>query len=126
MNEPFRLGSRLKSFSYAGHGVWLMLRFQHNAWIHCVATVAVLAAGLALRLSRLEWCAAILCCALVWAAEALNTALELLADALKPERHPMVGQAKDAAAGAVLIAALGSAVVGLLVFSPHITAFFGW
>jgi diacylglycerol kinase (ATP) len=117
---PFSLSGRLQSFRYAGRGILLTLRSQHNAWIHAAATVMVLAGGLTLGLSRLEWCAVVLACAAVWTAEALNTALELLADATTQEMHPRVGQAKDAAAGAVLLAAIGAAVVGLLVFGPHL------
>jgi diacylglycerol kinase (ATP) len=56
----------------------------------------------------------------VWSAEAFNTALEQLADALHPERHAGIGRAKDVAAGAVLIAAVGAAVIGVLVFVPHL------
>jgi diacylglycerol kinase (ATP) len=80
----------------------------------------VVGGGLILGLSRLEWCAVVLACAAVWSAEALNTALELLADATTQEMHPLIGQAKDVAAGAVLVTAIGAAVVGLLVFGPHL------
>ena len=61
----------------------------------------------------------------VWSAEALNTALEFLADAAKPEYHPLVKKAKDVAAGAVLIAALGAAVIGALVFIPALRTWLG-
>ena len=54
----------------------------------------------------------------VWTAEALNTALELLADVASPEFHPLVEKAKDVAAGAVLISAIGSVIIGLLVLGP--------
>jgi diacylglycerol kinase len=57
---------------------------------------------------------------LVLGAEAFNTALESLADAAVPEQHPLVGAAKDLAAGAVLVTAMGAAVVGLLVLGPHL------
>jgi diacylglycerol kinase (ATP) len=56
----------------------------------------------------------------VWTAEALNTALELLGDAAAPDPHPLVGQAKDVAAGAVLISAIGAVVIGALVFAPYV------
>jgi diacylglycerol kinase (ATP) len=61
----------------------------------------------------------------VWTAEALNTALEFLADAASPEFHPLVGHAKDVAAGAVLISAAGAVVIGLLVLGPHVIALVG-
>ncbi len=97
-----------------------MLRSQHNAWIHAAATIVVSAAGLAARLSRLEWCLVTLAVVAVWTAEALNTAFEFLADAASPDFHPLVGKAKDVAAGAVLISAAGSLIVAVLVFGPHV------
>ena len=56
----------------------------------------------------------------VWTAEALNTALELLADAAIEDLHPLVGHAKNVAAGAVLVTAIGAAIVGVIIFWPHI------
>lgn len=120
MPKPFSLSGRLRSFRDAGRGFLLTLRSQHNAWIHAAATILVVVGGLLLRLARLEWCAVVLACAAVWTAEALNTALELLADATTQEVHPLIGRAKDVAAGAVLLTAIGAAVVGLLVFGPHL------
>lgn len=70
-------------------------------------------------LSRAEWLWIIVAITLVWCAEAFNTALEQLADALHPENHPGIGRAKDVAAAAVLTAAVGAAVIGMLVFVPH-------
>ena len=100
-----------------------MLRTQHNAWVHAVATVAVIITGTFFRISPAEWCWLILAVMAVWTAEALNTALELLADAASPQFHPLVGQAKDVAAGAVLISAVGSVAIGALVFGPHLMRF---
>lgn len=118
--RPFRLAGRLRSFRYAARGLWVLLRSQHNAWIHAAATGAVFAAGFFFGLSALEWCAVILSIAAVWTAEALNTALELLADAATREFHPLVERAKDVAAGAVLVAAIAALLVGALVFWPHV------
>jgi diacylglycerol kinase (ATP) len=95
-----------------------MLRSQHNAWIHAAATAAVVALGLALGLEAPEWCRLVLAIMAVWTAEAANTAIELLGDAVSPEFHPLVGRAKDAAAGAVLISAAGSVVIGVLTLGP--------
>ncbi len=68
----------------------------------------------------MEWCCLVLCLMVVWTAEALNTALELLTDLVSPEFHPLAGRAKDAAAGGVLIAAVGSVIVGAIVFVPYV------
>ena len=123
MKNPFEFTGRIRSFRYAGRGVWLTLKSQHNAWIHAAATIIVLIAGYLLGISRQEWCLIILACAAVWTAEALNTAIEYLADATTNGFHPLIGQAKDVAAGAVLITATAAIVVGVLVFGPCLLVF---
>jgi diacylglycerol kinase (ATP) len=105
-------------------GIGVMLRSQHNAWIHAVVTLAVIGAGFYFGLSAAEWCWIVLAVVSVWTAEALNTALEFLTDVASPAFHPLAGRAKDVAAGAVLIAALGAVVIGLLVFGPHAWAWY--
>lgn len=117
MEKPF---VRLKSFAYALQGLAHLLRTQPNARLHLLAAVLVCAAGAYFGLSRVEWLGVVVAITLVWSAEAFNTALEQLADALHPKQHPGIGRAKDLAAGAVLIAALGAAVIGMLVFVPHL------
>jgi diacylglycerol kinase (ATP) len=122
-NGPFTLSGRITSFRYAFQGVALMLRSQHNAWLHAFASVCILVTGGLFRLSAGEWCWVILAIVAVWTAEALNTALEFLADAASPTFHPLIKDAKDVAAGGVLISAIGSVVIGLLVLGPHLLAF---
>ena len=124
MTRPFEFTGRIRSFGHAIAGVWTMLKSQHNAWVHAAATVAVCAAGLALALTTAEWCWIVLAIVAVWTAEALNTAFEFLADVASPEFHPLVKKSKDVAAGAVLIAAVGAAVIGLLVLGPHVLDLF--
>ncbi|MCX7007990.1 MAG: diacylglycerol kinase family protein [Kiritimatiellaeota bacterium] len=111
---------RLRSMHCALRGVGIMLVTQHNARLHAACTVLVIAAGLAWRLSAAEACAVILAIVAVWMAEGLNTALELLADATNPAFHPLIGKAKDVAAGAVLLATLGAVVIGMLIFGPRL------
>ena len=118
--NSFSFTGRLRSFSHAFRGIGLMLRSQHNAWVHAAATGGVVVAGFVIAISRMEWCAIVLAIASVWMAEALNTAFEFLCDVTSPEFHPVVKQAKDVAAGAVLLSAVGSVVVGVLVFGPHL------
>lgn len=121
----FSLHARARSFVYAGRGVRTMLQTQHNARIHAVATVGVVAAGFVLGVTRWEWLALILAIVSVWTAEAGNTALEFLCDVASPEFHPLVEKAKDVAAGAVLICSVGAAIVGLVVFWPYAFGAFG-
>jgi diacylglycerol kinase (ATP) len=108
----------LHSLANAGNGIAHVLLTQRNARIHAAATAGVTAAGLLLDIAARDWCLLVLAMALVWMAEGFNTALEILADAVVPEHHPMIGRAKDVAAGAVLLAAIGAALVGALIFGP--------
>ncbi len=116
------LSRRARSFVHAGRGCW-HLRTEPNARIHAFAMLCALLTAAVLHLSSVEWALIVVAIASVLAAEAVNTALERLADALMPERHPLVGAAKDLGAGAVLITAVGAAIVGVLVLGPHVCRF---
>jgi diacylglycerol kinase (ATP) len=118
-NEPFSLGRRAQSMRFAWRGLVAVARSQHNAWIHGGVTVAVVVAGLLSRLHAGEWALVAFALAGVWAAEAFNTAIEVLGDAVSPGDHPLVGMAKDAAAGGVLVTVAGAVAVGLLVLVPR-------
>src|SRR5438132_786430 len=78
--RPFQFTGRIRSFGHAIAGIIRMVRCQHNAWIHLVATAMVIAAGFFFHLSPPEWCWIVLAVSIVWTAEALNTAFEFLAD----------------------------------------------
>jgi len=119
-SRGFSWGARRRSFVYAWRGVHTVLRSQHNAWIHAGASLGVVLLGVLLGVGRLEWLALIFAVVSVWTAESLNTALELLCDVASPDFHPLIEKAKDVAAGAVLISALGALLVGGLVFGPHL------
>ncbi len=122
VKTPFTWRARGRSFLFAFQGVGSLLRREHNAWLHLFAAAAAAAMGWWLAISREDWCLVILAVALVLAAEAFNTAVESLADAVAPERHPLVGRAKDLAAAGVLLTSMGAAGVGLLVFGPPLLA----
>jgi len=113
------LRRRIASFGHSVRGVWLALRSEVHMRFHAVAAVVAIGLGFYLRLNRLEWALVALAIAGVWTAELLNTAIEALTDLVSPGYHPLAGKAKDVAAGAVLLAALGALAVGLLVFGPH-------
>jgi len=114
------LARRLRSFGYAWKGIAWLIRSQPNAQIHLAATICAVATAWWLQITAGEWCAILIVTGLVWSAEAMNSALELLADHLAPDDHPLVGKAKDIAAGGVLIAAIVAAVVGVIVFGPKL------
>jgi diacylglycerol kinase len=124
-DRPFQFTGRVRSFRYAISGILRMLRCQHNAWLHLGVTAGVVGLGFFFGLTTGEWCWIILAIAIVWTAEALNTAFEFLADAASPTFHPLVRDAKDVAAGAVLITAVGAAIIGVIIFWPHVAAMFG-
>lgn len=112
--------ARTAAFGHAVRGVGAALRSEVHLRLHAAATVAVLGLGLYYRLDRLEWALVALAVAGVWAAELFNTAIEALTDLTSPDFHPLAGKAKDVAAGAVLLAALGALAVGALVFGPKV------
>ena len=97
-----------------------MISTQHNAWIHAAFTIAVVVSGFFFQLTKTEWTWIVLAIVSVWTAEALNTAFEFLTDVASPAFHPLAEKAKDVAAGAVLITAFGSVLIGLLVFGPYL------
>lgn len=118
--KPFTVRGRIRSFGYAQRGVRMLLRREHNAWLHLAATAGVVLGGLGARVGRWEWCMLILAMAAVWTAEAVNTALEHLCDVACPRVHEGIARMKDLAAGAVLLSALGAAVIGVIVFAPYV------
>jgi diacylglycerol kinase (ATP) len=122
--RPFEFTGRVRSFRHAFRGLVHMLRSQHNAWLHLAATIVVTVGGFLSHLTGGEWCWIVLAIASVWTAEALNTAFEFLADVASPEFHPLVRDAKDVAAGAVLITAIAAAIIGGIVLLPHMREFF--
>ena len=109
----------LGSFAHAARGFVLGLRTQRNLRVHVLATALVVALGLWHRVERWEWCALLLACGLVVAAELGNTAIEWLADRVTRDREPAIRDVKDAAAGAVLAASFVAAAIGALVFVPR-------
>jgi diacylglycerol kinase (ATP) len=110
----------LRSFGFAIAGLLWALRRERNLQIHAAITVVVVVLGFSVRLAPWEWCAVLLSCGLVWLAEMLNTALEVLADAVTKEPNELIRRAKDAAAGAVLVAAVMATAVGGVVFLPKL------
>ncbi|MEQ1601863.1 MAG: diacylglycerol kinase family protein [Methylophilaceae bacterium] len=116
----FTLSGRLRSIGHALQGLGFVLKTQHNAWIHLFASVVAVGAGFYYAITPAQWIVITLAMVMVWVAETFNTALEFVCDVVHPALHPAIKKAKDIAAGAVLISALGAVVIGLLVFLPYI------
>jgi len=111
-------------FYVAIKGFFAALRTERNLQFHCFALLAVSIAGFYFGITNMEWVGVVLCFVAVICTELLNTAIEKLCDALHPAQHPTIGKVKDIAAAAVLITALGSAVVALIVFGPYLKSVF--
>jgi len=124
MKEHFYFSKRLKSFVYAGKGIVSFIKKEHNAWIHLSVSILVVFLGLFFHISSIEWIAVIICISLVLSAEAFNTAIERLVDFISPEHNKAAGEIKDIAAGAVLICAIATAIVGLIIFIPKLIEFY--
>lgn len=115
---------QLRSFGYAWKGIRCCIGKEQNLSFHLIATVVTVIAGFLLEITRIDWMIVILCIGVVIAAELFNSAIEKLVDLVSPERHPITGQVKDIAAGAVLVCAATAAIIGLIVFIPYLTRFF--
>ena len=121
-----------KSFGYAFEGIFTGIKKERNMKIHCVAAVlvviagmilamlCVVAAGFVFRISVSEWCICLILFGMILSLELVNTAMEAVVDLVTEERRPLAKLAKDTAAGAVLIAAIMAAGVGLLIFVPKV------
>lgn len=120
------VAARIRSFRYAFAGIHTLFRSTPNARVHLAAAVLAVGLGLWLRISGLEWAAVFLCIGGVISLEAVNSALETLADKVSPGFDPLIGRAKDLAAGAVLVMAIASVAVGAVIFIPPLIRFFSF
>ena len=111
---------QLLSFTYAWKGIKSCVGKEQNLNFHLFAAIVVTIAGLYFNITRIEWIAVIACIGIVISAELVNSAIEKLVDLVSPHRHPIAGQVKDIAAGAVLVCALAAAIIGLIIFSPYL------
>lgn len=114
----------MKSFTNAAHGIALLFKSQLNARIELIITCIVIISGILFRISTAEWIVILLCIALVMGLEGINTAIEIFANKLHPGFDKEIGKAKDVAAGAVLIAAIVAAVIGIIIFAPRLMDLF--
>lgn len=112
---------RIRSFGYAIHGIKAVFGKEANLNIHFIIAALVVICGFVFSISITEWMICLVCFGLVISLEMMNSAIENIVDLVSPEKHKLAGKAKDIAAGAVLIAAVCSAIAGLLIFVPK-----GW
>jgi diacylglycerol kinase len=115
-----RIKRHLLSYKYAARGIWLALALDQNMRIHAMVTIAVVFMNYFLDISRIDWIVSLMLIGLVWMAEIFNTAIERLADRVSQERHVLIAQAKDMAAGAVLIICVFAAICAIFIYSPYL------
>lgn len=116
--QQFSVTNRLKSFRHALNGLRLLLREEHNARIHLIIAIGVVAIGCILKLSASEWMILVLAIGGVITTEIINTVLENIADFISPEKHTMIKKIKDLAAAGVLVSSITALVVGVFIFLP--------
>lgn len=114
----------LAGFEYAFSGLWYALRTQRNVRVHVGIATLVIIAGIVLRISAVEFAILFITISSVFTAEMFNTVFELCVDLASPTYHPLAKIAKDVAAGAVLLSAIFSVVIGLFIFIPHLWVLF--
>jgi len=110
----------MKKFGFAFKGLVFFFRNELNAKIHSAISIMVIVSGFYFKLNLFEWGLVSFAIALVFTAEIINTAIEKIMDMVHPEKDIRVGNIKDLAAGAVLFASIVSAIIGLIVFIPHL------
>ena len=123
-DEPFRLTTWQQKFVVAGRGIKIAVVQEKSFVFHFAVTAAVLVAGVALGISRWEWCIIVLAIMAGLSTELLNTSIEHLAKAITRETDPHIRDALDIASGAVTLIALGATVLGLLVIGNALWEFF--
>lgn len=119
-----KINKQLLSFAYALSGIKQFFKTERNAWIHLCVMLCVIFLGLIFSITSTEWVAVTLCFGLVLGAEAMNTAIEYLANYCTTEKNEQIRKVKDIAAGAVLLCAIAAIAVGLIVFLPKIKLLF--
>lgn len=118
--SPFSIGKRIRSFGYAFRGLRDLFIYEHNAWIHLLASIVVVVMGFVYQISVTEWIALALVIGFVFSMELVNSAIEKLADVVDSQKNEKIRLVKDLAAAAVLVSAIISVIVGLVIFLPKI------
>jgi diacylglycerol kinase (ATP) len=118
--EDFSIRARVRSFRFALEGIAAFFQSEHNAWLHFMATIAVLTLASLVGVTKTEWLALVFAIAFVWVAEIFNTCIERMMDFISNQRLKEIKLIKDLAAGAVLVAAITALAVGAIVFIPKL------
>lgn len=110
----------LLSYRYALRGIWLAFRYEPNMAFHFIGALAVIVTNVWLGLTKTDWLVTLMLIGVVWMSEIFNTAIEKLADRITKEQDPLIGQAKDLAAGAVLIICIVAVICAGIIYWPYL------
>lgn len=124
-NKKFSLEKRVESFKYALNGLKIVFIEEHNARIHLIVSLIVIACGFIFHIATVEWMIICFAIGLVISMEIINSAIENLSDFVSPEYHKLIKKVKDLSAAAVLVCTISSVVIGILIFLPKIAHLFG-
>lgn len=116
------LKAHCKSYKYAVRGIYIAFRHEKSMIFHLAAAIAVVATNILLKISKTEWLITLILIGLAWMAEIFNTAIERLADRITKEQDPLIGQAKDLAAGAVLVIGAVAVACAVIIYLPYLVA----
>lgn len=114
----------IKSFKYAFEGIFTGIKKERNMKIHISIMILVIIFGILLKINKVEWIICITLFGLVISMELINTAIENVVDLITKEKNEQAKIAKDVAAGAVLVSAIASAIIGLIIFVPKVISIF--
>ena len=117
------LKKRVVSFRNAWKGILHGLKSEVHFRFHVIAAVIVIASALFFNITRIEWMNVLLCIAAVLSSELINTAVERICDRITKDRDPLIGNAKDLAAGSVLIISAAALIIGAIIFTPYFVRF---
>ena len=120
MNPKQEYKKIINSFKYAIEGLVSSFKTERNMKIHIMAMIIVIALGIFMKLNKIEWCIITIAIVIVISAELFNTAIETVVDMVSPQKNPQAKLVKDIAAAAVLVLAIGAAVIGIIIFGPKI------
>ena len=110
----------INSFKYAIQGILTSFKTERNMKIHICIMILVIIAGNLFKINKYEWIICVICFAIVIGGELFNTAIETVVDMVMPYKDEKAKLAKDVSAGAVLVLAMGAAIVGFIIFMPKI------
>lgn len=116
----FNIGKRIRSFRFAFNGILILIRKEHNSRIHIFFAALAIFLGFVLKISSLEWCVIAFAIVSVFGAELFNSSIERSVDLITETKNNKAGEAKDMAAAAVLLTAIGAFVCGIIIFGPKL------